>query len=385
MTLRIAFLLILQTLPCLTFSQSLTNTSTISISPNAVLFIKQDLTNNGLIVNNGDMQIGGAWQNNSQYDAGVGKITFNSNLPQTINHNAQSFSRLTISGGGVKNFNADITVEDELDLQSGELVSQNGAKIYFTPSANIIGGSDDSHINGPVYQQGSGDKLFPMGNGTIYLPVMTTGIDANAEVGIILNELSTPSLNKSKELAGISSTRYWELDVASGDIAGARITLPIRDEGGLLTDITRALVAESSSLTGDFKSMGQSAVTGDIQNGTVTSSNAPSGPFLAIGALSDSPQIIVYNAVSPNEDGLNDFMRIGNIEFFENNVVQIFNRWGDKVFEISKYDNDPSGDNVFRGYGNVNGKKELVAGTYFYLIDKGDGSEKVSGYVSLKK
>jgi hypothetical protein len=62
--------------------QSLTNNSTISISSSAVLFVKQDLTNNGLIINNGDMQIGGAWQNNDQYDAGIGKITFNTDTSE---------------------------------------------------------------------------------------------------------------------------------------------------------------------------------------------------------------------------------------------------------------------------------------------------------------
>jgi gliding motility-associated-like protein len=194
--------------------------------------------------------------------------------------------------------------------------------------------------------------------------------------------LGSPTLSTSKGLKGISSTRYWELDLVSGGLGGSRITLPVRGEGQLLTDIERAVVAESSALNENFKSIGQFAISGNASNGTVTSNDPITGPYLAVGAISDKPNIVVFNAVSPNGDGLNEFLRLGNLEFFDNVTVTIFNRWGDKVFEISKYNND---DRVFRGFSNVNGDKELVAGTYFYLIDKGDGSEKENGYISIKK
>jgi gliding motility-associated-like protein len=76
------------------------------------------------------------------------------------------------------------------------------------------------------------------------------------------------------------------------------------------------------------------------------------------------------NAFSPNGDGLNDFFSVDFIEFYPNNVVYIFNRWGTKVFEKSAYNNDWNGDN-------------LPSGTYFYVIDPGDGSELLKGYVVL--
>jgi hypothetical protein len=75
-------------------------------------------------------------------------------------------------------------------------------------------------------------------------------------------------------------------------------------------------------------------------------------------------------------------MRIGNITLYPKNIVSIFNRWGDKVFEVKGYDNDQK---VFLGTSNVGGNKDLPAGTYFYTIDKGDGSPMVNGYLSLKK
>jgi len=89
--------------------------------------------------------------------------------------------------------------------------------------------------------------------------------------------------------------------------------------------------------------------------------------------------IEVFNAVSAGGDGKNDFMTINNIGFYTNNKVVIHNRWGDRVFETSGYDNN---QNVFRGLSD-NGNK-LPAGTYFYTIDLGDGSEKMTGYVVVR-
>jgi gliding motility-associated-like protein len=90
----------------------------------------------------------------------------------------------------------------------------------------------------------------------------------------------------------------------------------------------------------------------------------------------------VYNAISADGDERNAIMRISNITSFTNNKVSVFNRWGDKVFEVKGYDNDQK---AFRGDSNMGGTKELPAGTYFYVIDLGDGSPLVNGYISLKR
>jgi hypothetical protein len=88
--------------------------------------------------------------------------------------------------------------------------------------------------------------------------------------------------------------------------------------------------------------------------------------------------------VSANEDPLNSFLRIGNIESFPDNMVSLYNRWGDKVFEMKGYDNDEKGGKVFRGKRNVGGNEDLAPGTYFYVILKTEKSEPENGYISLK-
>ncbi|MGI9550911.1 MAG: Ig-like domain-containing protein, partial [Aurantibacter sp.] len=93
----------------------------------------------------------------------------------------------------------------------------------------------------------------------------------------------------------------------------------------------------------------------------------------------------VFNAFSPNGDGRNDFWVIQGITRFPNNKVQIFNRWGNLVFKVNGYDNTA---NVWQGQsteGLVFGKNEVPDGGYFYVIDLGDGSRRLSGYVVIQR
>jgi gliding motility-associated-like protein len=96
-----------------------------------------------------------------------------------------------------------------------------------------------------------------------------------------------------------------------------------------------------------------------------------------------STNIVVYNAVSPNDDGKNDVFFIGFIDSFEDtksNRVTIYNRWGDLVFDIDDYNNI---DRVFKGT-NKNGN-ELASGTYYYKIDFNSTRKTETGYLSLKR
>jgi gliding motility-associated-like protein len=93
--------------------------------------------------------------------------------------------------------------------------------------------------------------------------------------------------------------------------------------------------------------------------------------------------ITVFNAVSPNGDGKNDFLYIRYIDILPNtkdNIVSIFNRWGDVVFETEDYDNVK---NVFTGLSNSG--DAIPTGTYFYRIRFLSGSAPKSGFIALRK
>lgn len=78
----------------------------------------------------------------------------------------------------------------------------------------------------------------------------------------------------------------------------------------------------------------------------------------------------VGNAYSPNGDGKNDIFFINFIEQYPDNVVYLFNRWGNKIFEAQSYKNDWDFENV-------------PSGTYYYVVDPGDGTDPLRGFVSL--
>jgi gliding motility-associated-like protein len=86
--------------------------------------------------------------------------------------------------------------------------------------------------------------------------------------------------------------------------------------------------------------------------------------------------LIIYDGFSPNNDGKNEVWNIGNYGSFPNIKVKIFNLWGKLVFSSDGY--DTPWDGTFNG-------KELPSGTYYYVIDPGDGSDVITGDVSIVK
>ncbi len=364
-------------------AQSLFNQSSIvSVGANQLLYVYDSIVNNGTIINNGDIQVGGIWQNNGIYEPGVGQLTLTSSQTQIINHNNQSFTRLTISGGGAKIFGADITIENELVMDNGILQSSGNAKIIVNEDAIISGGSASSFIDGPLYHVGTGDKYYPIGIGNTFLPVELLDIQGtNPTTGILLNT-PNPNLAVTSSLAAVTDQQYWQLDVLSGTYENSFVRLPINEELFLET-VQEAVVAQSPDLDTPFTSIGGTNISGDIVNGRVTSEVASTQNFLTIGQNTEEATtgINVYNAISPNGDGMNDFLKIENIELYPNNSITVYTRWGDKVFEQAEYNNI---ENIFEGKSNIGKNRQLLEGTYYYVVEKGDGSKNESGFIVLR-
>jgi gliding motility-associated-like protein len=90
--------------------------------------------------------------------------------------------------------------------------------------------------------------------------------------------------------------------------------------------------------------------------------------------------LVIPQAFSPDGDGKNDLLEFPGITNFESNSLLIFNRWGNKVFEAAPYNND--WDAISSGSLNT-GSGKVPAGTYYYVLDLGDGSEPLSGYIYI--
>ncbi|PIP54194.1 MAG: hypothetical protein COX07_06625, partial [Bacteroidetes bacterium CG23_combo_of_CG06-09_8_20_14_all_32_9] len=80
------------------------------------------------------------------------------------------------------------------------------------------------------------------------------------------------------------------------------------------------------------------------------------------------PKIIVPTGITPNGDGSNDVWIIDFIQFYPNCEVEIYNRWGEKLFYSRGYPDNERWDGNFKG-------KPLPTGTYYYVINLHDEIE----------
>ncbi|WP_278020515.1 gliding motility-associated C-terminal domain-containing protein [Flavobacterium ginsengisoli] len=92
----------------------------------------------------------------------------------------------------------------------------------------------------------------------------------------------------------------------------------------------------------------------------------------------------IYNALSPNGDGINDTFVIKNIDCFPNNTVEIYNRYGVLIYSKKGYDNitDPF-DGFSSGRATVLKKDMIPTGTYFYILEYENNGKQIkkSGYL----
>jgi gliding motility-associated-like protein len=72
--------------------------------------------------------------------------------------------------------------------------------------------------------------------------------------------------------------------------------------------------------------------------------------------------IDISNGFSPNGDTINDVWFIDNIWLYPNATIKVFNRWGNKVFTTTGYNNDWNGESTEGGSG------KLPTGSYYYIV-----------------
>ncbi len=76
---------------------------------------------------------------------------------------------------------------------------------------------------------------------------------------------------------------------------------------------------------------------------------------------------------TPNGDGVNDYYVITGIEKYPDNHFEVYNRWGNKVYEADGYFNE------WDGWANVRfviGNNELPVGVYYYILRYNETLEK---------
>jgi gliding motility-associated-like protein len=102
------------------------------------------------------------------------------------------------------------------------------------------------------------------------------------------------------------------------------------------------------------------------------------------------PRVKTYEAITPNDDDLNDYLEIENLDQYLFAEVKIFDRWGQLIIERTGFDyyekidsskaNKAGNMKAFNGY--LNGKT-LPSGVYMYSIKPDEDYPEIIGSVTV--
>ena len=96
-------------------------------------------------------------------------------------------------------------------------------------------------------------------------------------IGMTVSEPNPISIPGSG-LTDLSTERYWRRELLSGIFTDALVKLTIKNES-FISDVSDVVVAGANRLGGEYTSFGQSAVTGDANDGSVTSQQKSDNTF----------------------------------------------------------------------------------------------------------
>lgn len=103
------------------------------------------------------------------------------------------------------------------------------------------------------------------------------------------------------------------------------------------------------------------------------------GPLtFVVPRCSYPPRVIIPELFTPNGDGINERFSIPGIEDFPRHELRIYDRWGGLVHHGNAVDIDPWD-------GTTEHFQEAPSGTYFYVLDLGNGQQARRGAIQLQR
>lgn len=272
----------------------------------------------------------------------------------------------TISNGSCTS-----TVDSLLVTVSGNVTTPNAGADQSFCNINSIQLNGNSAING------SGLWSFVTGSGTIVSPSSENTLVNNLSAGMYTLQwtISNGACIASDEVlitihpqpsVAINSNFYNACGNRVTMIASGADTYVWTPSAGLSDPTIYDPVADPNETTTYY------VVGTDLNGCTATDS--------AIVEICDT--LDIPNGFSPDDDGVNDEFVITGIDKHPGNVLKIFNRWGNILYEKTNYNNSWNG-NVNTGSFRLGGGK-VPAGTYFYILELGQGEKPRSGFVVIR-
>jgi gliding motility-associated-like protein len=379
------------------------NQGTLYVSPGTLMTVMSDFDNDdmGEYENNGEVIFHGNFNNNGittfNLAKGKGYTRFEGSIQQNITGGipADFYDVLFNNSSNTATEPAfrlfgDISIGGNADFLDG-IVKDDvfGGIIVFENNATHSNVGNESHVDGYVVKNGSPEFIYPIGDQDSignkaryyrYAAISATGENASSFNGKYYYQNSNdkfPHVKKTGVIEIIDNKEYWKIEKTAGQ-ANVMLTLTW-DTATTPLEIAAQPYGEIHIVRWDninniWVDEGGVANALTSTTGTVTTSVDVRGyGIFTLARIKDNlilpGDIVIYNGVTPDGDGDNDYFIIDHIKDFPKNTVEIYNRWGVKVFETRGYDTD---GNVFRGFSDgratVTGTKILPTGTYFYII-----------------
>jgi gliding motility-associated-like protein len=196
---------------------------------------------------------------------------------------------------------------------------------------------------------------------TITAPSATGGCPVTSQVTITVNPAVTANAGPA-----VSTTNGRPVSIGAAPVAG--YTYSWSPTTGLNDPTSANPTATLSNTTGN-------PIT---QTYTLTATNTATGctgTASVVVTVGIDPNIEVANVITPNGDNMNDWLQIKNVNSYPNNSMEIFNRWGRKVYSTTNY------NNTSNHWGTDPG---VMPGMYYYLFTAANGSV-TKGWVEVIK
>ena len=237
------------------------------------------------------------------------------------------------------------------------VTAQSGATKTYTITVTRAAAKND-YLASLKLSRGSLSPVFA-GPTTAYTVSVVNGVSSLSVTPTVADPDATMLLNNTTAIASGTTSAPIALAVGSNTA-----TIKVTASDGVTTQTYTITITRAAGSMDEYN-------TGGI---SVTK------PEETLALANDG--ILVHQAVSPNGDGINDFLQIDNIGNYPDNKLMIMNRNGQLVYEATGYDNSSK---IFDGHSNKNGQMQLP-GTYFYQLDytvSGVTKHK-TGYLVLK-
>ena len=308
---------------------------------------------------------------------------------------------LTVSGSVTPQFyDAEVLVDNDLSLDLGMDISNNlnfvlgnirtpltqpGIYLNFLDTGFYAGESNLTKVIGYAAITNQQNFIFPVGDAAFYRPLVLESQNTNffAKCAYFFENTNNPNslpgtyntFEVALDIEYVTDLEFWRLE----GIVPSTVRLSWNERSDLsrfTDDFTKIVPVGWSKLSQRWINLSGSTPVGDLSQGFVTS--APFVPddyeIITLGVskipyepLSKEVLSLENYFVSVNGDGINDTFFIPELADFDQNFVQIYDRYGIKVFEMENYTDE------FVGFSNMNNVpfKEgigLPVGVYFYTI-----------------